>query len=165
MAEVGYGLRRTLSCNDEIASSRRPPDAGHSQQLLREWILLHQTPVSMNVFRLLQIVIAQLLKGLLHWVEGILLRGQNAVLYDLMNAIRKGARNPVEAPELAGGKKLLHSHSILCECAGLVGAEHCGCAQRLHCGDPACENSILCDPPGTHSQENSQDDGKLFRQY
>ena len=131
VTELGDGLGGALGRDHIVLAIGRAVHARQRQELTRQRILTHQLPVGVQVLGVGQVAVAERFERQLHGVERVALARQDRVLDRLVKLLGDGhpCRGHVERDAAPG--KLLHTHAVFGQRAGLVHAQHRRGAQRL----------------------------------
>ena len=89
VAQVNNGLGRAFGGHHMGLANHRAPDMRHGAQLGRQAVGLHQGPVVVQVLGVLQKVLAQPVKGLLHGVKRVGHAGQNGEFHQRVKDLRQ----------------------------------------------------------------------------
>ena len=134
------------------------------EQCIGQRVLPDEHPARVEMLRAGQPARAEIVKGLLHRIEGIALAGEDAELDQFVNALRQGRRwVGGNLAERFAGAQLAHGHLVERQGAGLVDAEDGGGSQRLERRHPSGQHPLPRDSPGAEGQEDRQHGGKLIR--
>ena len=127
VAQIDNGLGRTLCSDEPLRLIGRLPDARHGQHFGRQRVVVHQSPVRMEMLSIGKQALPGLADRRLHRIEGAAVTGEHRVLEKAMQFFLQGRW--IGWPRVAHRlhrPQTLHRHAVDGQGARLVDAEHGG---------------------------------------